>query len=304
MFNYGAASPTSQALAIYDDAPKDKRKTVVENEEGSRRYEEERDAMLRQVRKAAIGVEELTEEVFQAQMDYFENELKILQVWEEEEKANPAIPWEKLESDDPYHLKKHEETQAVFKRHVEEDTRRIEAKNSSYNSSYSNVEILNPGGKDKVKPSFASKVETSTQPAGASATTSTNTNSNTSATSTPVKDETPHLFQRFANATTAMQNAAISSNGKLTETKEEGWAKYAKKTWWQKAKEFVKSKNFALGAKIAAMLGLNMGMAIVGKKYQIDSVGEGLTFIGCMLGVFFLTRELHKDGVDARQLGF
>lgn len=215
-------------------------------------------------------------------------------------------------ADDPLYEKEFANSQAVFEKIKQDDKRRANGEWLFYDpeeeTKKATVELLSAGGRSTTSNSTSKNVgsnytaqstntstyQTQSQPSYTANGTQANTNTN---------NGPKHVFQHFEHFSKSMQNAA--HNHKNPPSKHEnGWAKYAKKTWWQKAKSVFTSPNFRIGVKLAAMLSLQLGMAVIGKKYEINGLGEGAAFVGCMIGVFFLSRELSKEGIDSRSFGF
>lgn len=54
--------------------------------------------------------------------------------------------------------------------------------------------------------------------------------------------------------------------------------------------------------KVGAMLSLQMSMAIVSKRYEFDNSKQMLTYLGLMMGVFYIGHELSNEGLDPRRM--
>lgn len=194
----------------------------------------------------------------------------------------------------------YEASQVTFERIKERDVQRKREDQLHFDPAPRvHAELVSPGGKNY-----------NTQP-------SNNTNYNT----TPrYQNTTPNaaqpnqnqsngknVFENFDHFARSMQNAVYNAKGHYPQQApktEDGWGRFTKKSWWQKTKDWFKSPNFKTGVKVTAMLGLQLGMAVIGKKYEVEGMGQAAMFLGCMVGIFFLSRELNKEGIDARSFGF
>lgn len=80
--------------------------------------------------------------------------------------------------------------------------------------------------------------------------------------------------------------------------------KFSFKGLWKKTKAWFSSEEAAVMAKIGAMLCLQTGMAIMTKRLDFDNGLQAVTFIGMMLGVFYVGNEVRAEGFDFRRLNF
>lgn len=120
--------------------------------------------------------------------------------------------------------------------------------------------------------------------------------------SVPQAGKPVHLFDQIPRIQQNVQNVAWLSP-KWGNEKTQGWGKYAHKNLWQKTKAFFKSDRGRILIKVGALMTIQLGMAVVGKKYAFEHLWQAGAFLCMMLGTFFITKELQRDGYDMRGFG-
>lgn len=104
------------------------------------------------------------------------------------------------------------------------------------------------------------------------------------------------------------QHVAMKSKPWKAYDKEEAntnaWAsKNGKKSLLSRIKRFVRKPKFRVTAKVGMLMTLQLGMAMVGKKYEFEGTGQAAMFLAMMMGVFYLTKELQNDDFDVKSFG-
>ena len=205
-----------------------------------------------------------------------------------------------VETEDPFHIKLFEAEQAVFqKRKVEEQKENV----SKISSSTDYVKD------SSTKTSSFSSRTTGTSgyrsPTSSSTTTTSSSSSLYGNKSTTAKkeDEGPRrLNDDYGYVASKVQDVASQKvNGWREKPVETGWG--GKPSWKRKFKNFFKSKKASILLKTGMLMTLQLGMAMIGKKYEFEGAGQMAMFLGMMMGVFYLTRELAEDGFDPRGFG-
>lgn len=93
------------------------------------------------------------------------------------------------------------------------------------------------------------------------------------------------------------------------ETEEEYFSQFAKNTpFWKrgirKVRNFLKSGKGRITMKMGIVIALQMAMAVFGKKYEFESMGQMAMMFSLMLASFFMTRELSGEGLDVSGMIF
>lgn len=200
----------------------------------------------------------------------------------------------KTEVADPFHAKKYEESKVIFARREVKET-------DPFDPAYSQSAIP-PGSRSTeyvqdnrnigTRPAYTDRAAGPTQtydPVARPTTTPTN--------------RPPHIYDQIPRVMQNVQNVAMTTPKFEPDRSGQGWGKYAHKTRWQKIKEWFHSKNARITMKVGLLMALQLGMAVVGKKYSFDGLWQGGMFLSMMMGVFVITKELQKDGFDARGFG-
>ena len=99
-----------------------------------------------------------------------------------------------------------------------------------------------------------------------------------------------------------MKNASQSVPG-WRERPQDKYSWGRKPGWKKRIKRFFKKKKVHIMAKVGMIMALQLGMAMIGKRYEFEGMGQMAVFLGMMMGIFYLTRELAEDGFDARGMG-
>lgn len=159
----------------------------------------------------------------------------------------------------------------------------------------------------------ASQARTTTQSSGYTqqrSGTSTTTTSNSSQAQARKEGEIPSAMDNFQRMNDSVQRMGMQRSKAWNQPapKEAGdnYIHYAK--WHQKlkykTKKFFKSGKGRITTKVAALILLQLGMGVVGKRYQFENAGQMAVMFTMMVGSFFLTRELAEDGFDPTGLAF
>lgn len=88
------------------------------------------------------------------------------------------------------------------------------------------------------------------------------------------------------------------------ESKNSAWtSRNQKRSLLGRVKAFMRKPKFRITAKVGMLMSLQLGMAMVGKKYEFEGMGQAAMFLAMMMGVFYLTKELQNEDFDIRGLG-
>jgi hypothetical protein len=88
------------------------------------------------------------------------------------------------------------------------------------------------------------------------------------------------------------------------ESNKSGWnSRNEKRSLLGRVKAFMRKPKFRITAKVGMLMSLQLGMAMVGKKYEFEGMGQAAMFLAMMMGVFYLTKELQNEDFDIRGLG-
>lgn len=220
----------------------------------------------------------------------YENDMQAI----EEETKSDVIKEEqlKVETEDPYSMKRFQEEESVFpKKRLEAKLANDPAAPRKPDGSTSTNNVINGSNSQRLgynggynDPNYRPDNRTPTFTAG------------------PKAGEKAHIMSHTDRAMTNAQNAAWNSPKFEDSVGEEGWEAYANKTWWQKAKSWVKGKNGRVMAKVTAFIVMQVGVALVSKKYVFDNWWQPVFFCSMMVGSFWMTKSLQKDGYDMRGL--
>lgn len=105
------------------------------------------------------------------------------------------------------------------------------------------------------------------------------------------------------------QTVAMKSKPWKAYDKEEAnnnaWAssRNGKRTLLGRVKRFMRKPKFRVTVKVGMLMTLQLGMAMVGKKYEFEGTGQAAMFLAMMMGVFYLTKELQNDDFDVKSFG-
>jgi hypothetical protein len=146
------------------------------------------------------------------------------------------------------------------------------------------------GSRPSVRDNFDSTQRT-TNPAY----TGTPTSSNTQQAGNP-----KHIYDDMHHINKNIQNIAATTPKWNDDKREKSWGK---KGWWRRTKEWISGKKGRIMIKFGALLVLQLGMAVIGKKYKFDNLWQASGFLCMMLATFFITKELQSEGFDARGVG-
>lgn len=78
--------------------------------------------------------------------------------------------------------------------------------------------------------------------------------------------------------------------------------RFSVKKLWNKFRDWTKSDESALYAKMGALIALQTAMAMTTKNLKFDSAMQAVTFLGMGLAVFGIGREIRAEGFDARRM--
>lgn len=143
-----------------------------------------------------------------------------------------------------------------------------------------------------------------------SSTTSTSSTSRSQASAPRKEGEIPKAIDDFPRMNDSVQRMAMQRSTRWSQPapKEAGdeYIHYAK---WHlkfkhKCRKFFKSGKGRITTKVAALILLQLGMGVVGKRYQFENAGQMAMMFTMMVGSFFLTRELAEDGFDPTGFAF
>jgi hypothetical protein len=221
----------------------------------------------------------------------------------EEQMKDDVIKVEELEAEteDPFHLQRFENEQKVFqKRRVEEakEAKRETSTSTDYvkdeksygGTGYSTYNKPSAGytyGGNKTYSSYSGGGYT--QP-------------NKSASGDGKVKDPKRLNEDVGFIASKVQDVAAQKvNGWKEKAQETGWG--GKPSWKRRIRNFFRTKKARILLKTGMLMTLQLGMAIVGKKYEFEGMGQAAMFLGMMMGVFYLTRELVEDGFDPRGFG-
>jgi hypothetical protein len=109
-----------------------------------------------------------------------------------------------------------------------------------------------------------------------------------------------HIYDDMGHIQKNIQNLAVTSPKWNDEKRERSWGK---KSLWKRTKEWVSGKKGRIMIKFGALLALQLGMAVIGKKYSFENLWQASGFLCMMLATFFITKELQAEGFDARGVG-
>ncbi|MGE7305889.1 hypothetical protein ACQKJG_18870 [Priestia megaterium] len=141
--------------------------------------------------------------------------------------------------------------------------------------------------------------------------------SHTSSTSTskPVESfsrtDDPEAIKRkqsqYAHAADTVRN--FVGGGPKKQKKKKEVSRFGKKRWSFKGmvasvKQWFRSEDAALLCKVGTMMCLELSLAIITKKYEFDNTGQLVAFLGMMLGIFYISREIMSEGYDPRRMSF
>lgn len=225
----------------------------------------------------------------------------IVQFTKEAKKVEPIVELE-VEEDDPYHIKKYEAEQAVFIRRKIEDVKEGKKGNISYSNSTDTIidDKSKFNGYGNSNSYEKSKTSSPFDNRGGYGQNNSSRSNNPSAPkegekNKSINDDIGYIFSR-------VQETATQRVPGWNEKREvDGWA--SKPSFKRKTLNFLRSKKAKILSKTALLMSLQLGMAVVGKKYEFQGMGQMVTFLGMMMGVFYLTRELVEDGFDPRGFG-
>jgi hypothetical protein len=196
----------------------------------------------------------------------------------------------KVESEDPFHIKKYEEEKTVFQRRSAEqrfNTDPLTGAVTRADGSTSNNWVKD----DPNRPWGATTTPRSTSSWG--------TQQTPTSTPPPKPGDRAKLFDQIPRVQQNVMDRAFNTPDWSKEKKpDEGWGKYAKKSWWRKTKDFFKSKKGRVMVKVGLLMAMQLGMAIIGRKYEFGGFGQAAAFLGMMLGTFYISKELQAEGVN------
>lgn len=210
----------------------------------------------------------------------------------------------KANTEDPYHLKEYEKQRTVFSRKVLEDKKESLVGTMDYSTStdYVKTDIPKTSSGYATRSSNRSYGSSTSSTYGTKSTTSYGTSS-TKPNGPPKSGDEINLSDRISYVAENVMDVAIKPvKGWTDRVEETGWGS-GKKSWKRKIKSFFKSKKANVLLKTGMLMTLQLGMAMVGKKYKFEGAGQTAAFLGMMMGVFYLTRELAEDGFDPRGFG-
>lgn len=142
---------------------------------------------------------------------------------------------------------------------------------------------------------------------------STSSNSWSDKKKTDKTDEPTEATYAFGYMNNEVQNIATQRipdwNKKSAEEASGHFEQYARNVpWWKKgirkAKSFVKSKKGRITAKMAILIGMNMGMAVMSKRLKFENGQQMVGMFAFMISSFFLTRELTEEGINLNGFSF
>lgn len=113
------------------------------------------------------------------------------------------------------------------------------------------------------------------------------------------------LKNMYSHGAQSMRNMAFSGREKVKKKKKRnhfGKKRFSVKNVWGSVKEWFHSDESILLSKIGVMLCLETGMAIITKQHEFEGTGQMLAFLGMMLGVFYISREIRAEGFDPRKM--
>lgn len=126
-------------------------------------------------------------------------------------------------------------------------------------------------------------------------------------------DEPTEATYAFGYMNNEVQNIATQRipdwNRPSKEEASSHFEQYARNVpWWKKgirkAKSFVKSKKGRITAKMAILIGMNMGMAVMSKRMKFENGQQMVGMFAFMITSFFITRELTEEGVNLNGFSF
>jgi hypothetical protein len=225
---------------------------------------------------------------------------------EEIQKEVPVVVLEveelKAETKDPFHDENYQIASTVFARTMSTTAKTMDefmaggdyTPLSPASGSRSTDYVVGSGGLG-TRPSVRDNLHDPVRPSNPSyAGTSTTSGS----TAQPAKPR--HIFDDMGEISKKIQTLAVTSSKWNDEKREKSWGK---KGWWRRTKEFLGGKKGRIMIKFGALLALQLGMAVIGKKYSFDNLWQASGFLCMMLGTFFITKELHAEGFDPRGVG-
>ena len=72
---------------------------------------------------------------------------------------------------------------------------------------------------------------------------------------------------------------------------------------WSRTKEWFNSDEGTIMLKVGAFISLETALGIMTKKFEFDGALQAVSFIGMMLGVFAIGRELSVEGLNPKNYG-
>ena len=125
---------------------------------------------------------------------------------------------------------------------------------------------------------------------------------------TRTAEEQKRYQDMYADSATKMRSLALESAKEVPRRKKKQQRFYSSKKWsfkgmWERTKGWFNSNEGALMLKVGAFLCMETALAIMTKKFQFDGALQAVSFIGMMMGVFAIGRELSTEGINIRNYG-
>lgn len=140
-------------------------------------------------------------------------------------------------------------------------------------------------------------------------TTSRSTSSYQTGSTTKDRRKLDSVYDHMGRIADNTQNVAMKTKRWKDYEKEEArnntsWSSgNGKQSLLGRIKRFVRKPKFRVTAKVGMLMTLQLGMAMVGKKYEFEGMGQAAAFLAMMMGVFYLTKELQNDDFDVKSFG-
>lgn len=217
----------------------------------------------------------------------------------EEETKKEVIKEEqlKVETDDPFFEKKFEEEKSTFlrRRLEEKDTSATRQPEHSRSTNY----VVNSSG----NPAYGNSGGYWSSGGYSSSSSNSTVNRPLSTPAGPKAGDKSNIMNDLGRAMGNTQNVAWNTPKLEPEQPKDGWEGYGKKNWWQKTKAWLKGKPGRVMVKVAGFMALQLGIALVSKKYVFDNWWQPVFFLSAMVGTFWMSKSLQQDGFDMRGLG-
>lgn len=122
------------------------------------------------------------------------------------------------------------------------------------------------------------------------------------------KRKSDSVYDHMGRIAQSTQDTAMKTKPWKHYAKEESnnsaWtSRNGKRSLLGRVKAFMRKPKFRITAKVGMLMSLQLGMAMVGKKYEFEGMGQAAMFLAMMMGVFYLTKELQNEDFDIRGLG-